>query len=645
MTDHPMGLRNIGTVTDWQSAAWDYYDKVGALRSGVGWLANAMSRVNLVCASVPERLGDDPRSIIPPDPEEVAAGTAVSLTRVQTAAIDLVSAIANGPTGQGQLFADCATHLTVPGAGWVVMESTTAPTVVDISPYADAGEVPEGGDLTGRETWVWHVLGMEELKVVEDHYERQVDSSRWEPLNPGPVVKFWRRHPRRSWEADSACRAALTDLRQIELLDAHVDATAVSRLAGAGLLVIPTEATFAPIRRQTPPGQDDTTPEDDYDNPVPIVEDDLVTILIDAMTTPIADRGTAAASVPLILQVPGDLVDKVQHLTFWSEFSGEIEQLRKAAVERLAIDLDMPPEVLTGMGNMNHWGAWQVEETAITLHIEPMAEVICHALTIGYLRPALLAQGFLLSDVDSVLCWYDTTDLTTRPDRSADAGKGYDATEVSGDAWRREAGLSNEDAPEPSEIKWRALFEAAKSVPALWPEYLKARGIDPGNLAAIIAGSESPPALSPPPAGPSSPPPAPAAPGPPPPPPDAPVAPTASTASAVVEACDALVYRALERAGGKLRSAIGRSTPGGAAGVQCPDTTRVHVDYDATQYASLESLLEGAWTRVPTVAARLNVNPDFLQLALDNYTRGILAARHPHDADRLAEALGLAPAA
>jgi hypothetical protein len=36
--------------------------------------------------------------------------------------------------------------------------------------------------------------------------------------------------------------------------------------------------------------------------------------------------------------------------------------LRREAVERLAIGLDMPPEVLLGLGDSNHWSAWQVDE-------------------------------------------------------------------------------------------------------------------------------------------------------------------------------------------------------------------------------------------------------------------------------------------
>lgn len=53
-------------------------------------------------------------------------------------------------------------------------------------------------------------------------------------------------------------------------------------------------------------------------------------------------------------------------------------------------------------------------------------------------------------------------------------------------------------------------------------------------------------------------------------------------------------------------------------------------------------MLDGAWTRVPTIAARWGVEPESLAACLDGYTRALLAAGHAHDWDRLAVALGAA---
>jgi len=112
-------------------------------------------------------------------------------------------------------------------------------------------------------------------------------------------------------------------------------------------------------------------------------------------------------------------------------------------------------------------------------------------------------------------------------------------------------------------------------------------------------------------------------------------------ASALVAACDIIVHRALERAGSRLRSAAGKRTPGGAAAIDCPDPARLHLTLDATEHADLTALLDGAWSLVPEVAERHQIDAEALTATLDAYTRGLLAAGHGHTHDRLASALGV----
>ena len=80
--------------------------------------------------------------------------------------------------------------------------------------------------------------------------------------------------------------------------------------------------------------------------------------------------------------------------------------------------MDLPREQIMGMssnsgtggGNSNgvsHWGAWQIEESTIKFHIEPMLELICNALTIGYLRP--------LTEAVDTFVTYNTKKLRLRP--------------------------------------------------------------------------------------------------------------------------------------------------------------------------------------------------------------------------------------
>jgi hypothetical protein len=628
MTHRPEALRSQVRTEDWQERAWQFFDTVGELRFGVQWKANGMSRVNLVAARTPQHLGDEPNEIVPPAEDDEA------LPPVQSAAVDLVAAMAGGPSGQGQMLAHLATLLTVPGIGYLLME----PEMIASGRVLDVLVPPElngdGDELVHEpepdETWTWQVLSADELRAATGVYEVQGGPGEWRRLHEDFVlVKVWNPHPRWSWQADSPCKAVTSVLAQISLLDSHVSATAQSRLAGAGLLVLPAEAEFVPLPRTT----SEAEPSSD-DEPT---EDDFIDVLVTTMTVPIGDRAAAAAVVPLVVRIPGEHADKVKHLTFWTEFSDALLPLRQAAVERLALGLDMPPEALTGVADVNHWTAWQVQESAVTLHIEPMAETICHACTIGYLRPALRAMGFG-DEVDDLLVWYDTTDLTTRPDRSDDTFAAYDRLEASGAAVRREAGLSEADAPDEDELRRRLLTEIAKAQPMLTTMLLKAVGIDvraePPDEDALGWPVPSPEETTPPANGP---PPRPTEPE------TAPTGPPAEQARVMLEACDALVHRALERAGMRLRTAAAKKLDGGVASIECADPVRLHVELQGvTPFASLEHLLANAWTRVPDVAVRLGLDADALTATLDAYTRALLATGHAHDADRLADALGLA---
>ena len=623
MTRQPEVLRRQQVITEnWQEKAWEFFDTVGELRFGVQWKANGMSRVNLIAARVPDHLGDDPDEIVP------AKEGDPPLSPAEAAALDLVAAMAGGPSGQGQMLGHLATLLSVPGIGYLLLEPEMIATgaVIDIlpPPLPNGGEDGEHGPEPD-ETWIWQVLSTDELRAERAVYEVQCGPGEWRRLHEDFVlVKVWQPHPRYSWQPDSPCRAVSSVLTQISLLDAHVSATAQSRLAGAGLLVLPAEAEFVPLPRTE--GEPEPEP----------TEDDFVDVLVQAMTVPIGDRASAAAVVPLTVRLPGEYADKVEHLTFWSEFSDALLPLREAAVERLALGLDMPPEALTGVADVNHWTAWQVQESAVTLHIEPMAETICHACSIGYLRPALRAMGFG-AEADKLLVWYDTTDLTTRPDKSDGTIAAYDRMEASGAALRREAGLSEADAPDEDEWRRRILVEIAKAQPLLTTQLLRAVGVDTGPSTGDTSDGARP---IPPPGAPETP-----ADGPPDEPtssPSTPQSPPGEAAGAVMEACDALVLRALERAGTRLRQSAARKLAGGNAAIECTDPTRLHVELQGvTGFASMDHLLANAWTRVPGVAVRLGLDPEALTATLDAYTRALLATGHEHDADRLADALGL----
>jgi hypothetical protein len=584
MTAPSQPLRMIANRSEaWQTAAWDYYDSIGELRFACQWISNAVSRVNLVAAAPPTGPGDEPTVINPDDP---------SFTSGQRRAAEIVSQLAGGSSGQGQMLGSFGVHLTVAGIGWLVAE----PSLDD--PFDDSFAT-------------WNVYSSDEIRTTPaGTVEVRASYREWRELHPNSVVvKAWRRHPRWSYQPDAPTRGVLSVLREIELLQQHIHASAQSRLAGAGILTIPSEAVFPPGQGPQSSYEDITAQNQNITAP----EDNFVDTLVDSMTVPIMDRSSAAAVVPLVIRIPGEYVDKVKHITFATPFDDRVLSLMESAIKRLALGLDIPPEILTGTGGMNHWGAWQVEEQAITLHIEPLSELICHALTVGFLAAALESEGF---DPSEAMVWYDTSDLTARPDKTRQAIEAYDRMELSAEAMLREVGLSVDDMPSDDEKRNRILIALLQTSPDLAPAILSELGYAVPERIEVQA-APSPPAI------------------------EAPQGPPETiNGDALLAACDVLMHRAMERAGARLRSAAGKRTNGGAASIPCDDPTRLHCSIDATSFADLGSLLDGAWVIVPDIASRCRVDPDRLTSSLDRYARAILATGEPHTHDRLAHALG-----
>lgn len=583
----------------WQASAWEFFDTVGELRFGVSWIANAMSRVNLVAAAPATSPGDEP-TIITPDDDEA------DWTAGQLRAAEIVQTIAGGSAGQGQMLASFGTHLTLTGIGWLVAE-------------------PDLDDAESDYFTNWNVYSSDELRSIANGLvEIAMGPRSWRPLHPNAIViKVWRKHPRRSWEPDAPTHGVLGVLREIDLLQKHIQASAQSRLAGAGLLALPSEAVF-PSGQGPQSSFDDLNPENQNTRPP---DDTFVETLIDAMTTPIADRGSAAAVVPLVVKIPGEYVDKVKHLSFATPFDGQVLELMESAISRLSLGLDIPPEVLTGKGGMNHWGSWQVQEEAITLHIEPLSETVCHALTVGYLRAALEAEGF---DPAEAMVWYDTSDLRTRPDKSTGAIAAYDRNELSAEALLRELGLSVDDLPSDEERREKILLSVARGAPTLAPIMLAELGYLPDDVAEAATPADGI-SIQQTPDAPSS---QPDSQGPPETSPD-------QINASLLAACDVIVIRALEKAGTRLKSAAGKNIQGGAAAIPCDNPATLHTTLNATLYANPVKLLDKAWTLVPAIAERHGWQTKDLENRLHIYTMGLIADGEAHSYERLREILAV----
>ena len=561
------GWRKSGSQQGWQQEAWIMLDLVGELKFAARWLGNALSRCTL---TINDRMPDGETG----DPTD------------NQGAQDVLAGLGNVPL----LLGEFGPHLTVPGEAYLLGED----------------------DGAGRFTWC--VVSTEELtsrsgKVWVDAGDGKREIDQQQSL----IIRVWRPHPRRRAWADSPTRAALPLLRKLVSFDQHTFATVDSRLAGAGLLILPSEMTFpSPL-----------------DSPVNH-EDQFMAVLTEAMITPIKDRGAASAVVPIVVRAPAEAIKAAQLMRFDQPLTEGIVKLEEAAVRRLAVSMDFPPEILLGLGDANHWNGAVINEAAVSLHVKPALTLIMDALTTGYVEPALQAIGL---DPAAFVLAADTNALTQRPDRTDPATIGYDHGLLSGQTWRAASGFDEADAPEPEELARYRLLELIKIAPAAAAAVVGCLDLGGCQVSAADLATPAPaPAVGAPaaqdaaPAGSDSVPVSTS-------PPD-----TGTGTASLLAACEVAVYRALELAGNRLRT---RSTRPALDGVPRAEVYQ-HLPPPAPD--RIPVLLDGAWSCVPAITARHpGLNESELVRRLDSYASSLLASGRSHDPGRFAAALMAVP--
>lgn len=295
----------------------------------------------------------------------------------------------------------------------------------------------------------WEMLSCDELrwKADEKRYLRyrlpnnrpesleEADPGEWEPLDESAIAyRFWKRHPRYSNLADSPMRGVLDLCEELVILTRAVRARGRSRLAGSGILLYPDEMDFS---------SPDSHTDDRGDS---LFEQRLTS----AMVTPIKDEGSASAVVPLLVRCPAEYIDKWVHLKVFDPQEAYPETgLRSECIERMAIGLDLPAEVLLGKGGANHWSAWQIDEDAWKAHLQQVAQALVDDLTGGYLRPSMIDAG--VANADEYLIEYDASAVINHPDRGRDAKDAHGALTISDDALNQALGFNDEDKPSEEE--------------------------------------------------------------------------------------------------------------------------------------------------------------------------------------------------
>ena len=527
----------------WQNRAWGFYDRIGELRYAVNWFSNALSRADLYIA---RRLPDGTLERVSDGPGNAALQEL--LGESQTKMLKLM----------GQ-------HYFLAGEWYVI-----------------------GREVDGVDTW--DVFSTEEVKMVNGKWTLSMgDSVNSEELtDEDAIIRLWVPHPKRHGEPDSPVRAVLDDLEEIQLYTAHIRAQILSRLAGAGILVLPSEMTFS--NPPTAAGE------------IHQVEsvDDFMAVLARTMSTPIEHPEDPSAIVPIIIQAPGEVIGNITHLKFWSELDTEAAGMREKAIARFALGVDLPPEVITGTAGANHWGAWAIEESTIKAHIEPALDIICAELTIDYLRSV---DGM----PEDLVIAYDTTDLKLRPNRSKEALELYDRGELGSAALLRETGFTKDDAPTDDDLKRFILMTMAKgsATPEMVASAARMLGIE--GIEAEPGGPmrEERPA------------------------PSLLEHPTRDLPPEVSGALEAVTFRAMERAGNKMKNNLPK-TSGGVAAVDLYRHVKVSQD-------QIPLLLDDAFSTLDRL-----VNPsdlEWVETGLRTYCQRLLRTQEAVDRKEMMKCL------
>lgn len=508
---------------DWQKRCWDAYEAIGELGFGIDWLADTSAKVELYVAEID-----------PDNPDAQPKRTE------DTRAVAEFKRLENGD-GIDELIRLHTKNFQVAGEYWLVGIAEREPVTADTRTGAKAKPgIPE--------TWLLASiteLERQDTKVtlkggVDGKADIELD------LEQDFLARAWVRHPKRRAEAFSPLRRVLSSCEELMLIEHGNRAAYRSRIARSGVLWVPDEATMA----AADPTEDD--------------EDPLVKEFIEVASTNILNEEDASAVVPVVVRGPTD--GKPEFLSMEQPLADPDGTRKEALLRRIAQGTNQPVEVIFGLGEANHWGAGQIELSAFNEYMEPNILALCGVLTKSFLQPNLEEAGL---DAKRFVVWYDASKIVVQPTAKAEAKEAHAAGAISDQALRERYGFEDEDAPSEEEQVRRAALQRGAIDPMLMQLLLAA--LLNQQVPDEEPDDEEPP--EPPEEEPE---------------PEAAViaaAPPANVGQRLTEidrslkmqlhpACDAVVARALERAGAKVRSKA-RANRTVAAEIRGLDATQI----------------------------------------------------------------------
>jgi hypothetical protein len=412
----------------WQSLAWRYRDSIPELRFATGFRSNAISRVRFYAAL-----------IIDDDDEPIPLSLRNDKDPKKAAQIDLPEGLADA-----------------------------AEALLNRLPLDDGfgflGAWSENNDIAG-ECWLhgmidaesgeerWRIRSIDEVFPGQDGRSCQIEDDdnpgqrRYVDWDTEELYRLWVPHPRRGILADSPCQAALDTFEDIVLTGREIRAAARSRIAANGLLMFPNSMMLSRATTE--------------DGDVSVSDDKFMGEFTAAMLAPITNEGDPGGVVPVVLTGEAEDIKAVTHLQLARETSPELAEKLEGFLRRMGRGLDLPPEVIAGLGDSNHWSAWQIDASTFRYHLEPGTRRMGDSLTVAYLRYNLIQDGWDPKDVKRIRVWYDAGMLVENTNRRQDAIDAFNMGGIGFDALLRELGFNDSDKPSDDELLRMLLLRTA----------------------------------------------------------------------------------------------------------------------------------------------------------------------------------------
>ncbi len=409
------GLRRLNQP--WQARALARYDDVGECWYPAQFYSRSMQRVRFFPAVTDEK----------GDVQEVDSGPLA----------DLWERVQDPGGGRTELTGSYGHLMFLTGDGYLVASDDQGEEVWEFLSPVELRVRPGGeGYLRLRAPG----LTQEELIEASDDDFTPVG-------NAARVYRLYRRHPAFSYWADSPVRAVLDLYELLKILTLAAGAEGQSRAANRGLLYVPEELSFASPDAQV--GEEDIT------------RDTFMEDFIEGLVNAISNPGDASAMSPFVMRGPGlaqtglgtavAMADLIKWMPLGPADSYKAVDTWQKVIDRIAFGLDMPSEMVTGTGTVNHWGGWLLDEQGFRQHVAPVCDKFSSDLTAAYLRPAAKDAG--LAEWEQVTIGYDPADAVNHPDEIATAQQGWRDGVVSSVFYREAMGATEDDAPSEEDIE------------------------------------------------------------------------------------------------------------------------------------------------------------------------------------------------